>query len=204
MVNLATCRAFISCYSKVGLTEIGRRIEKAGLEIVASEGTCEALCRAGVHCSPIEEVTGQEITDRAKTLQSHIHEGIFLPPTDARLHDYLERGIKPITFVYVQMYPIEDAITASEHLPFSDIAAWVDVGGTALIANGIRNFNHVFVATCPDTANLALTALTLDWETSSSTRRHLARIATRRLARFWSHADGAASLGSDSASLQTV
>ena len=71
--------ALISVSDKTGVADFAQTLAEMGVKIISTGGTAKALAEAGVHVTPIENVTGfPEMMDgRVKTLHPKIHGGLL-------------------------------------------------------------------------------------------------------------------------------
>lgn len=178
-------RALISVSDKTGLAELGTALAAAGVEILSTGGSAEALRQAGVAVTDVSAYTGfPEIMDgRVKTLHPRIHGGILarrdLPAhSDAmRAHD-----IPPIDLVVVNLYPFRAVLArgADEETLIENI----DIGGPSLIRAAAKNHEFVTVLTDPSDYDEFLNAFRERGGTPLEFRRRLAGRAFARTATY--------------------
>ena len=143
-------RALISVADKTGLTELGRALAAAGVEIVSTGGSARHLRQAGIAVTDVATVTGfPEMMDgRVKTLHPMIHGGLLARRDNAADRAAMaEHNIAPIDLVVVNLYPFE-ATVASGAAPAECIEN-IDIGGVALIRAAAKNHAAVTVAVEP-------------------------------------------------------
>ncbi|MEZ5065234.1 MAG: bifunctional phosphoribosylaminoimidazolecarboxamide formyltransferase/IMP cyclohydrolase [bacterium] len=178
--------ALLSVYDKTGVVELARALVGQGARVIASGGTAQALERAGVPVTSVEEYTGfgGGWGGRVKTLHPKIHAGILARrdhPEDLR---ELEAGeATPIDLVCVNLYPFEEAVAsgASEDERIEKI----DIGGPAMIRAAAKNWKHVAVVCDPaDVAHVIAEIGDTGGRLSRATRRRLAHKAFARTSQY--------------------
>jgi phosphoribosylaminoimidazolecarboxamide formyltransferase/IMP cyclohydrolase len=137
MSRLAVHRALLSVSDKRGLEGFARRLAGAGVELVCSGGTAEALRSAGLAVTEVTEVTGfpEILGGRVKTLHPSIHGGVLGDPVELG-----ELGIEPFQLVVVDLYPFEE----------SPAIETIDIGGSALLRAAAKNHAWVGAVSSPD------------------------------------------------------
>ena len=101
-------RALISVYNKNRLEEIGKALSAAGVEILSTGSTAQALTAAGVKCTEVSEVTSfpEILGGRVKTLHPTIHSGILADQNNPEhMSAIKELGIQPFDLVIINLYP---------------------------------------------------------------------------------------------------
>ena len=126
-------RALVSVSDKTGVVELGRALGVAGVEIVSTGSTAQALRDAGVAVREVSEVTGfQEALDgRVKTLHPSIHGGILADrqnPDHVKTLDDLD--ITAIDWVIVNLYPFVETLASGA--ADEEIIEQIDIGGPAV------------------------------------------------------------------------
>ncbi|MGH9051450.1 MAG: bifunctional phosphoribosylaminoimidazolecarboxamide formyltransferase/IMP cyclohydrolase [Acidimicrobiia bacterium] len=139
MSRVAVRRALLSVSDKRGLEGFARRLAGAGVELICSGGTAEALRSAGLAVTEVTEVTGfpEILGGRVKTLHPSIHGGVLADPADEVLG---ELGIEPFQLVVVDLYPFEEAPALET----------IDIGGSALLRAAAKNHAWVGAVSSPD------------------------------------------------------
>lgn len=178
MTIVAVKRALISVYDKIGVVDLARRLQQAGVEIVSSGGTAAALADAGIPVVTVESVTGapEILGGRVKTLHPSIHGGILArvdEPGDVA--DLADNGIRPFQLVVVDLYPFAETVArpgASE----SEIIEKIDIGGPTMIRAAAKN--HRFVGVVTDRSQYEKVAIAIeDGGLDDALRRDLANEA---------------------------
>lgn len=177
-------RALISVSDKTGLVELAGWLSKAGVEMVSTGSTAQAIRDAGLPVTDVSSVTGfaEALDGRVKTLHPAIHGGILADRRLASHREQLEKlGIAPFDLVVVNLYPFE--ATVASGAPADDIIENIDIGGPALIRAAAKN--HASAAVVVDPAIYSeipqwLGAEGLEFER----RRELAGMAYQHTARY--------------------
>ena len=144
-------RALVSVYDKQGLTELGRALAAAGVEVVSTGSTAKVLAEAGVPVIPVEQITGfpECLDGRVKTLHPLIHAGIL---ADRRLESHRaqldELGIAPFDLVVSNLYPFTETV-ASGATP-DECVEQIDIGGPSMVRAAAKNHPSVAIVTSPD------------------------------------------------------
>ncbi|MCA0252844.1 MAG: bifunctional phosphoribosylaminoimidazolecarboxamide formyltransferase/IMP cyclohydrolase [Actinobacteria bacterium] len=153
-------RALVSVYDKTGLTDLGRALAAAGVEIVSTGSTAKTLAEAGVPVTPVEQVTGfpECLDGRVKTLHPAIHAGLL---ADRRLDSHnqalLDLNIAPFDLVVSNLYPFE-ATVASGATP-DECVEQIDIGGPSMVRAAAKNHPSVAIVTSPEQYSQVLAAL---------------------------------------------
>ena len=143
-------RALISVSDKQGLTELGKALSEAGVELLSTGGTASALKAAGLKVKDVAEHTGfPEMMDgRLKTLHPKVHGGLLAVRGNPE-HDKAaqEHGIGPIDLLIVNLYPFEQ--TVAKGAAYDVCVENIDIGGPAMIRAAAKNHASVTVVVDP-------------------------------------------------------
>lgn len=105
-----------------------------GFNLLASGGTKDALTGRGIAVQDVGEVVGKPILGhRVVTLSREVYASILARPwvgEDAKELDRL--NLSPIELVYVDMYPLADAIKDTRKMS-TDVIEMVDIGGPGML-----------------------------------------------------------------------
>ena len=151
--------ALLSVSDKRGVERLARALAGAGFELLSTGGTAARLREAGLAVTDVAEHTGApEMMDgRVKTLHPRVHGGILgRRGTDDAV--MAERGIVPIDWVAVNLYPFE-ATVARAGASFDEAVENIDVGGPAMVRAAAKNHASVAVLTDPDDYDEAIALL---------------------------------------------
>jgi len=143
-------RALISVYDKAGLSDLARGLHAAGVVIISTGSTAQAIAAAGVPVTPVEAVTqSPEMLDgRVKTLHPNIHAGLLADLRKAEHRTQLaDRGIEPIGLLVSNLYPFRE--TAASGVDDDDVVEQIDIGGPAMVRAAAKNHPSVAVVVDP-------------------------------------------------------
>ncbi|NNK90924.1 MAG: bifunctional phosphoribosylaminoimidazolecarboxamide formyltransferase/IMP cyclohydrolase [Acidimicrobiia bacterium] len=149
--RLPVTRALVSVWDKTGVVELCRRLAGAGVELVSSGGTADALEADGLPVIRVAEVTGapEMLGGRVKTLHPMIHGALLADLDDPAHRDDLEnRGIEPIQLVISNLYPFA-ATVADPEVTVAAAIEKIDIGGPTMVRAAAKNHAHVAVVTSP-------------------------------------------------------
>ncbi|MEZ5358499.1 MAG: bifunctional phosphoribosylaminoimidazolecarboxamide formyltransferase/IMP cyclohydrolase [Candidatus Zixiibacteriota bacterium] len=180
-------RVLISVSDKSGLTELGKKLDELGVEIISTGGTLAALREAAVKVVSIATFTGapEILGGRVKTLHPKVHAGILykrgVPDHEKEL---AQQEYKPIDLVVVNLYPFEETL-ANPNSTDSDKIENIDIGGPTMIRAAAKNFGAVAVVTHPsDYSDLIAELEQNDGGLTLATRKKLAGKAFALTSRY--------------------
>ncbi|MBU8906394.1 bifunctional phosphoribosylaminoimidazolecarboxamide formyltransferase/IMP cyclohydrolase [Desertibacillus haloalkaliphilus] len=179
-------RALISVSNKEGIVEFAKQLADAGVEIVSTGGTKNAIADAGVPVIGISEVTGfPEILDgRVKTLHPKIHGGLLaMRESNDHLQQLEDHEITPIDLVVVNLYPFQQTI-AKPDVTFADAIENIDIGGPSMLRAAAKNHKHVTVIVDPADYSTVLSEVKESGAVEGETRRKLAAKVFRHTAAY--------------------
>src|ERR1700731_1675150 len=104
-------RALLGVSDKAGIVEFARGLRECGVELVATDGTRNALATAGIEVTSVSELTGfpEMLDGRVKTLHPAIHAGILARRDNPEHLAQLEQnGFKTFDIVVVSLYPFAE------------------------------------------------------------------------------------------------
>ncbi len=171
-------RALVSVSDKTGLVEFASRLAAAGVELVSSGGTADAIERAALPVTRVSDVTGSpEILEgRVKTLHPKIHGAILADLSKESHHRDLEHeGIAPFQLVVSNLYPFRQTVAKLDSTE-PDIIEQIDIGGPAMVRAAAKNHAWVGIVTSPDQYGAVASAVE-EGGLSAGLRRTLAREA---------------------------
>src|ERR1017187_5175072 len=148
--KVAIRRALVSVYDKSGLQDLVSALHAAGIEIVSTGSTAQAISAAGVPVTAVEAVTGfpECLDGRVKTLHPAVHAGLLadvsVPEHAAQL---AELSIAPFELLVSNLYPFEQTV-ASGAAP-EECVEQIDIGGPAMVRAAAKNHANVAVITSP-------------------------------------------------------
>ena len=156
-------KAIISVYDKTNLVEFAQTLHERGIELIATEGTARAIQSANLPVTPVAAFTGtpELLGGKVKTLHPRIHAGI---------------ATGEIGFVVVNLIPPGPEA--------GDPLDRMDIGGVALIRNGVKHFEHVSVIVNPAKYNDVGAELRKEGKIARTTNLQLAQEAMSYLLRY--------------------
>jgi len=153
-------RALVSVYDKTGLVELGKSLEKNGIEILSTGSTAKTLREAGIKVISVEEYTGfpEMLGGRVKTLHPRIHGGILADQSDPEhLSQLAALNIAPFDLVVINLYPFTETIASGAK--FEECIEQIDIGGPSMLRGAAKNHNSVAVISDPSQYKLLNEAL---------------------------------------------
>lgn len=160
-------------------------LASAGVELISTGGTAQAMRTLGLAVSDVSAVTGSpEMLDgRVKTLHPAIHGGLLARRDHpAHLEAIAAHGIAPIDLLVVNLYPFEQ--TVARGAPRDEVVENIDIGGPAMIRSAAKNHDAVAVLVDPADYPALLAELAATGGTSLALRRRLAATAFARTAEY--------------------
>ncbi|MDR2485023.1 MAG: bifunctional phosphoribosylaminoimidazolecarboxamide formyltransferase/IMP cyclohydrolase [Treponema sp.] len=143
-------RALISVYDKKGAGELASFLVESGWEILSTGGTAKYLGEENIPVIDVSAVTGfpEFLDGRVKTLHPAIHGGVLAKRNRASHLETLEQqGFAPIDLVCVNLYPFFEKVQGK--LSEEETLEFIDIGGTAMLRSGAKNYHDVIVLTDP-------------------------------------------------------
>ncbi|MFK7862354.1 MAG: bifunctional phosphoribosylaminoimidazolecarboxamide formyltransferase/IMP cyclohydrolase [Granulosicoccus sp.] len=182
-MDLDAC-ALISVSDKRDIEILARAFVKAGIRLLSTGGTATALRDAGLEVTDVSEHTGaaEMMAGRVKTLHPTIHGGI-LARRGVDDEVMQQRGIAPIDYVVVNLYPFAATI-AKEDVSFADAIENIDIGGPAMVRSAAKNHASVTIVTDPADYARVIDSLTEDKAGNSALRLDLAVKAFEHTAQY--------------------
>ena len=177
-------RALVSVFDKTGLPQLGKSLEKLGVEILSTGGSARALREEGTSVTAVSEYTKfPEIMDgRVKTINPLVEGGI-LGLRDRHSKDAKNNNIEWIDLVVCNLYPFSDTITRED----CDLALAlenIDIGGPTMIRSAAKNVGWVAVIVDPNDYNNIIKELRDNSGISYDTRANLSSKAFGHTAHY--------------------
>ena len=107
-------RALISVSDKTNLKDLGKFLERLGVEIVSTGGTARYLKKVGLKVKEVSDITGfpEILNGRVKTLHPKVHAPILFDRDDkVSVTELKKMDSKPIDLVVCNLYPFEAILT---------------------------------------------------------------------------------------------
>lgn len=176
--------ALLSVSDKQGIEQLAQALIDHGMELLSTGGTAIALRNAGLSVTDVSEHTGaaEMMAGRVKTLHPTVHGGI-LGRRGLDNEIMRERGIAPIDFVVVNLYPFE-ATVARTDVTFDDAIENIDIGGPAMVRSAAKNHVSVTIVTDPADYARVIDSLKASDKQRRSLRYDLAVKAFEHTARY--------------------
>ncbi|WP_350349222.1 bifunctional phosphoribosylaminoimidazolecarboxamide formyltransferase/IMP cyclohydrolase [Agromyces sp. G08B096] len=177
-------RALVAVSDKRGLVELATALVEAGVEIVSTGGTGQAIAAAGLPVTQVADVTGypEHLDGRVRTLHPGVHSGLL---ADLRLADHerqlAELRIQPYELVVVNLYPFAETVASGAE--GDAVVEQIDIGGPAMVRAAAKNHANVAVVVSPDRYD-EIAAAVAAGGTTLDERRALAREAFRHTASY--------------------
>ena len=140
---MANACALLSVSDKQGIEVLAKALSDSGIRLLSTGGTAVALRNAGLDVTDVAEHTGaaEMMAGRVKTLHPTVHGGILgRRGTDNAV--MAERGIAPIDYVIVNLYPFATTV-AKDNVSFEDAIENIDIGGPAMVRSAAKNHASV-------------------------------------------------------------
>ena len=137
--------ALISVYSKDGLEEIVRELNRLGVKIYSTGGTQGFIEGLGIEVETVEKLTSYPsiLDGRVKTLHPKVFGGLLARREESHLAQLKEYGIPEIDLVIVDLYPFEETVAKTKDE--DAIVEKIDIGGISLIRAAAKNYRDVVV-----------------------------------------------------------
>lgn len=184
MTNPAKSFALLSVSDKQGIEQLAQALADRGVQLLSTGGTAAALRDAGLPVTDVSEHTGaaEMMAGRVKTLHPTVHGGIL---GRRGLDDEVmqQRGIDPIDFVIVNLYPFEATIARAD-VTFEEAIENIDIGGPAMVRSAAKNHASVTIVTDPSDYARVIDSLDASDEARKTLRFDLAVRAFEHTSRY--------------------
>ncbi len=187
-------RALLSVADRAGIASLARRLQGLGVEIVATDGTREALAADGVEVGSVSDLTQVPplVGGQVKTFHPAVYAGILARrDVPAQLAELEAQGIGLIDLVVVNVKPFAPEVGA-RLVGIDEAIEMIDVGGAALLGAAARNASGVTAVSAPGQYDLVADEVRQFGTVSPETRARLAAEAFSTVAAY--HAEIAAYL----------
>lgn len=151
-------KAVISVFDKTGVVKFAKALYEQGIELLATEGTARTVSASGISVTRVSNFTGfpELLGGKVKTLHPRIHADI---------------ATGDIGIVVVNLIPLDNSASKKPLLDY------MDIGGVAMLRNGIKNFEHVAVIVDPARYDEIIEALENEGGIARDTKLSLAKEA---------------------------
>lgn len=178
--------ALLSAFDKTGLTDFAKELERLEFSILGSRGTAKHLKDQGAEVTDISEIVGEPILGhRVVTLSREIHAGLL-----ARQEDEQElrlRGIRWIDLVYVDLYPMREALE-DPNRTHASVIEMTDIGGPAMLMAAVKG-QRLALCDQKDLWNIIPDLRDGDWRSPVLRRRYAAKAAELVSSYYWALAE---------------
>lgn len=177
--SLPIQRALLSVSDKTGIVELASALHEAGVEMISTGGTAQAIAKAGFPVTDASEITGfpECLDGRVKTLHPNIHGGILGRTShEADVQEMEKLGIQPIELVVVNLYPFKEKVAQKDVTP-ATATEFIDIGGPTMIRAAAKNFAHVCVLTSPNQYQTFINELSQEQRITFKSRQNFAKDA---------------------------
>ncbi|MFT4235591.1 MAG: bifunctional phosphoribosylaminoimidazolecarboxamide formyltransferase/IMP cyclohydrolase [Microbacterium sp.] len=181
---VAVSRALVSVSDKTDLIPLATALAGAGVEIVSTGSTAQAIRDAGFEVTDVASVTGfpESLDGRVKTLHPAVHAGLL---ADLRLEHHEQQledlDISPFQLVVVNLYPFVETVRSGAE--GDDVVEQIDIGGPAMVRASAKNFANVAIVVSPESYPSIISAVAAGG-TSFTQRRELAARAFAHTAAY--------------------
>jgi phosphoribosylaminoimidazolecarboxamide formyltransferase/IMP cyclohydrolase len=179
-------RALLSVADRTGVADLARELLALGVDVVATDGTREALAADGVMVRSTSELTNAApiIGGQVKTFHPEIYAGILARRTvPEEIESLVAHGIGLIDLVVVNVRPFAPQV-GTGIVPIDEASAMIDVGGIALLSAAARSFAGVAVASDPAHYPVLVDELRRHGGVSAETRLRMAAAAFAMVAAY--------------------
>lgn len=176
--------ALFSVSDKTDVTLLANALHRAGYTLLSTGGTAAFLREGGLSVTDVASHTGaaEMMAGRVKTLHPNVHGGI-LGRRGVDDDVMQERGIAPIDFVIVNLYPFAQTI-AKDNVSFDDAIENIDIGGPAMVRSAAKNHASVTVVTSPSDYSRVIDSLSEGDDAQQQLRFELAVKAFEHTAHY--------------------
>ncbi|HOX56975.1 MAG TPA: bifunctional phosphoribosylaminoimidazolecarboxamide formyltransferase/IMP cyclohydrolase [Candidatus Paceibacterota bacterium] len=181
-----TQRALLSVSDKTGIVPLARTLAEAGIELISTGGTANALRDAGLNVTDLSAYTGfpEMLGGRVKTLHPKVHGGLlFIRGNEQHEAAVRAHDIQPIDLVVVNLYPFEQTV-ARPDVTLPEAIENIDIGGPSMLRSAAKNHESVTVVVDPADYELVAEQIKATGHTTLDLRRKLAAKVFARTAAY--------------------
>ena len=187
-------RALLSVANREGIVPFARDLIALGVDVIATDGTREALAAEGIVVRPISDLTGSEAIagGQVKTLHPAVYAGILArrdKPEQLAELEAQQIGLIDIVAVNVSHFAPQ---VGARLVPIDEAIEMIDIGGAALLAAAARNYAGVAAVANPARYSQVVAEIRGRGAVSAELRQRLAAEAYGLVAAY--HAEIAAYL----------
>ena len=187
-------RALLSVANREGIVPFARDLIALGVDVIATDGTREALAAEGIEVRPVSDLTGSEAIagGQVKTLHPAVYAGILArrdKPEQLAELEAQQIGLIDIVAVNVSHFAPQ---VGARLVPIDEAIEMIDIGGAALLAAAARNYAGVAAVANPARYSQVVAEIRGRGAVSAELRQRLAAEAYGLVAAY--HAEIAAYL----------
>ena len=187
-------RALLSVANREGIVPFARDLIALGVDVIATDGTREALAAEGIVVRPISDLTGSEAIagGQVKTLHPAVYAGILArrdKPEQLAELEAQQIGLIDIVAVNVSHFAPQ---VGARLVAIDEAIEMIDIGGAALLAAAARNYAGVAAVANPARYSQVVAEIRGRGAVSAELRQRLAAEAYGLVAAY--HAEIAAYL----------
>lgn len=176
-------KALLSVSDKSGLELLCRALHSQGVELFSTGGTAKFIEALGFPVTLVESLAEfpEILEGRVKTLHPKVYGGILARrdnPGDQR--EVAQWDLTLFDLIVVNFYPFQEHLGKAHE----EQAAFIDIGGPALIRAGSKNHRWVTVLSDPSDYSFFLEEIKLTASTSLSFRREMAKKSFLRVSQY--------------------
>jgi phosphoribosylaminoimidazolecarboxamide formyltransferase/IMP cyclohydrolase len=184
----------LSVANREGIVPFARDLIALGVDVIATDGTREALAAEGIVVRPISDLTGSEAIagGQVKTLHPAVYAGILArrdKPEQLAELEAQQIGLIDIVAVNVSHFAPQ---VGARLVPIDEAIEMIDIGGAALLAAAARNYAGVAAVANPARYSQVVAEIRGRGAVSAELRQRLAAEAYGLVAAY--HAEIAAYL----------
>ena len=179
-------RALLSVSDKSGLVPFAQALARAGVELISTGGTAQALRTAGLTVMDLSDYTGfpEMLDGRVKTLHPKVHGGLlYIRGNPVHEETAKAHQIRPIDLVVVNLYPFEQTVS-KPGVSLHDAIENIDIGGPSMLRSAAKNHESVTVVVDPADYDRVAQQVQQSGETTLELRRQLAAKVYARTAAY--------------------
>ena len=187
-------RALLSVANREGIVPFARDLIALGVDVIATDGTREALAAEGIEVRPVSDLTGSDAIagGQVKTLHPAVYAGILArrdKPEQLAELEAQQIGLIDIVAVNVSHFAPQ---VGARLVPIDEAIEMIDIGGAALLAAAARNYAGVAAVANPSRYGHVVAEIRGRGAVSAELRQRLAAEAYGLVAAY--HAEIAAYL----------
>ena len=187
-------RALLSVANREGIGPFARDLIALGVDVIATDGTREALAAEGIEVRPVSDLTGSEAIagGQVKTLHPAVYAGILArrdKPEQLAELEAQQIGLIDIVAVNVSHFAPQ---VGARLVAIDEAIEMIDIGGAALLAAAARNYAGVAAVANPARYSQVVAEIRGRGAVSAELRQRLAAEAYGLVAAY--HAEIAAYL----------